>query len=93
MTESTETLPPVREYPSCPHIASIFSTEPYGVKEQATRILTAKLRAERLVREAMSGKRDQKKSAKAQAENHRLAVIAAGRWRHVLSRQRKSRID
>jgi hypothetical protein len=62
----------------------------YEVKEQATRLLTAKLRAERLVREAMSGKRDQKKSAKAQAENHRLAVIAADRWRHVPSRERKS---
>jgi hypothetical protein len=33
-------------------------------KEQATRLLTAKLRAERLAREAMS-KRDQKKSEKA----------------------------
>jgi hypothetical protein len=53
----------------------------YEAKEQATRLLTAKLRAERLVREAMSGKRDEKKSAKAQAENHRLAVIAAGRCR------------
>lgn len=62
----------------------------YEVKEKATRLLTAKLRAERLVREAMSGKRDQKKPAKAQAENHRLAVIAAGRWRHVLSREQKS---
>jgi hypothetical protein len=63
----------------------------YEVKEQATRLLTAKLRAERLAREAMS-KHDQKKSEKAQANNHRLAVIAAGRWRHVLSRERKSRI-
>jgi hypothetical protein len=62
----------------------------YEVKEQATRLLTAKLREERLVREAMSGKRDQKKSAKAQAENHRLAVIAADRWRRVPSRERKS---
>jgi hypothetical protein len=53
----------------------------YADKEQATRILTVKLRAERLAREAMSGKRDQKKSAKAQAENHRLAAIAAGRCR------------
>jgi hypothetical protein len=34
-----------------------------------------------LAREAMSGKRDQKKSAKVQAENHRLAAIAAGRCR------------
>jgi len=40
----------------------------YEVKEQATRLLTAKLRAERLAREAMSGKRDQKKSAKAPEE-------------------------
>ena len=40
----------------------------YEAKEQATRLLTAKLRAERLAREAMSGKRDQKKSAKAQAD-------------------------
>ena len=53
----------------------------YEIKQQATRLLTAKLRAERLAREAMSGKRDQKKSAKAQAENHRLAAIAAGRCR------------
>jgi hypothetical protein len=64
----------------------------YEDKERETRLLTAKLRTERLVREAMSGKRDQKKSAKAQANNHRLAVIAAGRWRHVVSRERKSRI-
>ncbi|MGB9043704.1 MAG: hypothetical protein WCC81_14670 [Pseudolabrys sp.] len=63
----------------------------YEVKEQATRLLTAKLRTERLEREAMSGKRDQKKSAKEQTEteNHRLAVIAAGRWRHILSREIK----
>ena len=53
----------------------------YAAKEQATRLLTAKLRAERLARDAMSGKRDQRKSAKAQAENHRLAAIAAGRRR------------
>ena len=53
----------------------------YEAKEQATRLVTAKLRAERLAREAMSGTRDQKKSAKAQAENHRLAAIAAGRRR------------
>ena len=53
----------------------------YEAKEQATRLLTAKLRAERLAREAMSGKRDQKKSAKAQAENHRLAAIAVLRCR------------
>ena len=50
----------------------------YGAKEQATRLLTAKLRAERLVREAMSGKRDQKKSAKAlnlsKIETQRQAV-------------------
>jgi hypothetical protein len=32
----------------------------YTAKEQATRILTAKLRAERLAREATSDKRDQK---------------------------------
>ena len=32
----------------------------YAAKEQATRILTAKLRAERLAREATSDKRDQK---------------------------------
>jgi len=31
----------------------------YAAKEQGTRLLTAKLRAERLAREAMSGKRDQ----------------------------------
>ena len=30
----------------------------YEAKEQATRLLTAKLRAERLTREAMSGKPD-----------------------------------
>ena len=64
----------------------------YEDKERATRLLTAKLRTERLVREAMSGKRDQKKSAKAQANNHRLAVIAVDRWRPVLSRERKSRV-
>ena len=37
----------------------------YEAKEQATRLLTAKLRAERLAREAMSGKPDRKKVAKA----------------------------
>jgi hypothetical protein len=37
----------------------------YEVKEQATRILTAKLRAERLAREATSGKRTEKKATKA----------------------------
>ena len=37
----------------------------YQVKEQATRLLTAKLRAERLAREAMNGKPDRKKVAKA----------------------------
>jgi hypothetical protein len=37
----------------------------YQAKEQATRLLTAKLRAERLAREAMSGKPDRKKVAKA----------------------------
>ena len=37
----------------------------YEAKEQATRRLTAKLRAERLAREAMSGKPDRKKVAKA----------------------------
>jgi len=70
----------------------VTAASEYAAKEQGTRILTAKLRAERLTREAMSGKRDQKKSAKEQTENHRLAVIAAGRWRHVLSRERKSSI-
>jgi hypothetical protein len=59
----------------------VKASSEYEAKEQATRLLTAKLRAERLAREAMSGKRDQKKSAKAQAENHRLAAIAAGRCR------------
>jgi hypothetical protein len=63
----------------------------YEGKERATRLLTAKLRTERLVREAMSGKRDQKKSAKAQANNHRLAVIAAGRWRWVRNRRQPVR--
>jgi hypothetical protein len=38
----------------------------YDTKEQATRRLTAKLRAERLAREAMSDKH--KKAAKAQAK-------------------------
>ena len=33
----------------------------YAAKEQATRILTAKLRAERLAREATSDKHDQKR--------------------------------
>jgi hypothetical protein len=37
----------------------------YAANEQATRILTAKLRAERFAREAVSGKRDQKKAAEA----------------------------
>jgi hypothetical protein len=37
----------------------------YEAKEQATRLLTAKLRAERLAREAMSGKPERKKVAKA----------------------------
>ena len=32
----------------------------HGSKEQATRLLTAKLRAERLAREVMSGKPDRK---------------------------------
>ncbi|MGB8896305.1 MAG: hypothetical protein WCD13_18655 [Pseudolabrys sp.] len=32
----------------------------YEAKEQATRLLTAKLRDERLTREVMSGKRDRK---------------------------------
>jgi hypothetical protein len=39
----------------------------YADKEQATRLLTAKLRAERFAREAVSAKRDQKKGAKAKA--------------------------
>ena len=37
----------------------------YEAKEQATRLLTTKLRAERLVREATSRKRDQTKAPKA----------------------------
>jgi hypothetical protein len=37
----------------------------YAAKEQATRILTAKLRAERLAREAAAARRDRKKAAKA----------------------------
>jgi hypothetical protein len=37
----------------------------YAANEQATRILTAKLRAERFAREAVSGKRDPKKAAEA----------------------------
>ena len=45
--------------------------------EQATRLLTAKLRAERLAREAMS-KRDQKRSTKAQAKNPSLCDPAFG---------------
>ena len=45
----------------------------HEASEQATRLLTAKLRAERLAREAMS-KRDQKRSTKAQAKNHRCAT-------------------
>ena len=35
----------------------------YEAKEQATRLITAKLRAERLAREAISGKPDRKKVA------------------------------
>ena len=37
----------------------------YAAKEQATRLLTCKLRAERLAREATARKRDRKKAAKA----------------------------
>jgi hypothetical protein len=37
----------------------------YAAKEQATRLLTVKLRAERLAREAKGRKREQKKAAKA----------------------------
>ena len=44
---------------------SVKALSECGSKEQAARLLTAKLRAERLAREAMSGKPDQKKSAKA----------------------------
>jgi len=36
----------------------------YAAKEQATRLLTAKLRAERLAREAKNAKREQRKAAK-----------------------------
>jgi hypothetical protein len=43
----------------------VKATSAYEAKEQATRLLTAKLRAERLAREAMSGKPDRKKVAKA----------------------------
>jgi hypothetical protein len=65
-----------------PHAKRLFQGKQEGVKaaseyeakEQATRLVTAKLRAERL-------ERDQRKSSKAQAENHRLAAIAAGRRR------------
>ena len=37
----------------------------YEAKERATRLLTAKLRTERLARAATSGKRDKKKAAEA----------------------------
>lgn len=37
----------------------------YEAKERATRLLTAKLRTERLAREATCGKRDKKKTAEA----------------------------
>ena len=37
----------------------------YAANEQATRLLTAKLRAQRLAREAKAAKREQKKAAKA----------------------------
>jgi hypothetical protein len=43
----------------------VHAASAYEAKEQATRLLTAKLRAERLAREAMSGKPDRKKVAKA----------------------------
>ena len=36
----------------------------YEAKEQARRLLTAKLRAERLAREAKNAKREQRKAAK-----------------------------
>jgi hypothetical protein len=55
----------------------VTAASEYGVKEQATRLLTAKLRAERLAREAM-GKRDQKRSTKAQAKNPSLCDPAFG---------------
>lgn len=44
---------------------SVKALSEYGTKEQAARVLTAKLRAERLAREAMNGKPDRKKVAKA----------------------------
>jgi hypothetical protein len=55
------------------HAKRLFQWKQEGVKasseyeamEQATRLLTAKLRAERLAREAMSGKPDRKRVAKA----------------------------
>jgi hypothetical protein len=45
---------------------SVKAASEYEVKEKATRLLTAKLRAERLAREAKSAKRNQKKAAKAE---------------------------
>ena len=46
----------------------VHAASAYEAKEQATRLLTAKLRVERLAREAMSGKLDRKKVAKAYAK-------------------------
>ena len=43
----------------------VHAASAYEAKEQATRLLTAKLRDERLAREAISGKPDRKKVAKA----------------------------
>jgi len=43
----------------------------HETREQATRLLTAKLRAERLAREATSGKRDQTKATKASPKSSR----------------------
>ena len=43
----------------------VHAASAYEAKEQATRLLTAKLRDERLAREVMSGKPDRKKVAKA----------------------------
>jgi hypothetical protein len=43
----------------------VHAASAYEAKEQATRVLTAKLRAERLAREAISGRPDLQKVAKA----------------------------
>ena len=59
----------------------VKASSEYEAKEQATRLLTAKLRAERLAREAMSGKRTRRNPRKRRQKTIGLAATAAGRCR------------